>query len=91
MLFYFSTFLLKILAPGTYSPEKVVLNKSPKFSFGIKTHRKIVNDNPGKLRTFGIMDMFSMIGNFCIISSISAHIRFYVLLRLWASRHVDSL
>lgn len=41
-------YFIKILAPGQYSPEKVVLNKSPKFSFGIKTHRKIVNDNPGK-------------------------------------------
>lgn len=37
---------MKILAPGTYS--QVVKNNSPKFSFGIKTHRKIVNDNPGK-------------------------------------------
>lgn len=53
---------MKILAPGTYSPEKVVKNNSPKFSFGIKTHRKIVNNNPGKFYDLVYWKLFSMIG-----------------------------
>lgn len=37
-----------LLAPGTYSPGNVVVNTAPKFSFGVRTHAKVRNDNPGK-------------------------------------------
>lgn len=37
-----------LLAPGTYSPGTVVINTAPKFSFGVRTHARVRNDNPGK-------------------------------------------
>lgn len=36
------------VAPGAYNPDTVVDNSAPKFSFGVRTHVKIRNDNPGK-------------------------------------------
>lgn len=35
-----------VLAPGTYMPEKVVLDHSPAYSFGAKTAIEKVNDTP---------------------------------------------
>lgn len=35
-------------APGTYSPEKCVLNRQPSFTFGSRPEQKIRNDTPGK-------------------------------------------
>lgn len=36
------------VAPGTYSPEKVNLDKSPRYSFGLKTSYEKTSDIPGK-------------------------------------------
>lgn len=39
-------------APGDYDPqkaEKIILDSSPKFSFGIKTQIEKINHTPGEL------------------------------------------
>ena len=36
------------LAPGTYSPEKVNLDKSPEYSFGIRVENHKTESIPGK-------------------------------------------
>lgn len=52
-LFRFKIFSLLISlsdfsAPGTYSPEKCILNRQPSFTFGSRPEQKIRNDTPGK-------------------------------------------
>lgn len=37
----------QFLAPGTYTPEKVNLDKAPQYSFGIRTPLDKPNTNPG--------------------------------------------
>lgn len=39
---------LNPVAPGTYSPKPVITKSAPKYSFGVKTHKKISNSTPGK-------------------------------------------
>lgn len=36
-----------LAAPGTYSPEKVNMSKSPEYSFGVKTKIEEKNGLPG--------------------------------------------
>ena len=41
-------------APGDYDPqkaEKIILDNSPKYSFGIKTHIEKTSATPGKILT----------------------------------------
>ena len=38
--------ILNVLAPGAYSPEKVVLDHSPAYTFGTKTQVAKVNETP---------------------------------------------
>lgn len=35
-------------APGSYAPEKVNLEHTPAYSFGVKPELKIKNNTPGK-------------------------------------------
>lgn len=37
-----------MLAPGTYSPEKVKLDATPRYSFGLRTPLDKPSDTPGK-------------------------------------------
>lgn len=41
-----------LAAPGTYSPEKVNLSKSPQYSFGVKTEIREKNAIPGAVSPF---------------------------------------
>lgn len=34
-------------APGTYCPENVKLDRTPQFTFGLRTPLKKINDTPG--------------------------------------------
>lgn len=38
---------IKNLAPGSYHPEKVNLNKSPHYSFGVKPEVRETDSIPG--------------------------------------------
>lgn len=38
---------MKIIAPGTYCPEKVKLDLTPQYSFGFKVEQLEKNDIPG--------------------------------------------
>lgn len=43
-------------APGTYSPEKVNLDKAPRYSFGHRVQNEKPSDTPGKYFTFLVYD-----------------------------------
>lgn len=36
-------------APGHYETEKVKLDQSPRYSFGVKTVAKVISNSPGKI------------------------------------------
>ena len=40
---------MKFSAPGSYSPEKYVLDKSPQYSFGRRTSIDRLSDTPGEI------------------------------------------
>lgn len=44
----FEHFDMYVIAPGTYNPEKINLDNSPKYSFGLKTDLKKPNEVPGE-------------------------------------------
>jgi len=46
-LFYNASSLLSRTAPGTYSPEKVNLEKGPQYSLTGKSRIEKYNDTPG--------------------------------------------
>lgn len=39
---------MRFSAPGTYSPEKVKLDSTPQYSFGIRPPLEKSSDTPGK-------------------------------------------
>lgn len=49
-LMYSWVIIKSILAPGTYSPEKVNLNRGPEYSLYGKGKEEKRNDSPGKFR-----------------------------------------
>lgn len=40
-------FIDKCLAPGTYHPEKMRMDKAPQFTFGLRTSLDKPSDTPG--------------------------------------------
>lgn len=40
-------FIIHFAAPGTYSPERINMSKSPQYSFGVKTELCEKNAVPG--------------------------------------------
>jgi len=64
---------MQFSAPGTYYPEKVKLDTTPQYSFGIKPSLEKANDTPGKY-----IDMLLIIYNryrivyYCICESFVA-------------------
>lgn len=46
MIVALPTHVFTLLAPGTYSPEKLVLDHSPAYTFGTKSQVVKVNETP---------------------------------------------
>lgn len=78
-------YLLITEAPGAYQPEKVALDRTPAYSFGVKVNRKKVNDTPGKIQSGFIQSRFVVEVmhdfNCCVFSLFNKKLLEHTLLR----------